>query len=550
MPMRSWLPSDRPVREASADARLYDLHELALRLNRSLDQHLIVEQAVAWAAALGFGAAVVQQKADDTLRIAANGGLAPPLLEVLQATPFMLNDQTMPGYAALHRRALLVADAVHAQRFAELRAIAHDRAPGAALALPLVAGDRCAAVLLIYAEAAADLDQATTSLLELLSRETSQALENAAALADLHAHEAQLEQRYSQLRRAYDLIAAERRRLAAIVECASEAILVIDARGVVQLGNRAAEAVLGIHPDLLIGHPLEHAPAPEALAAAVDRARVSAERREGEFALPDGRAFRISVAPVQSLHLPPQAYVILFKDVTSFKQLDKIKNQFVATVSHDMKSPLNIISSYTELLELAGELNEEQAEYTQHILTSVRRLNALVSDLLDLARIEAGVGLLAAPCDIMMILDAAAEEYRLSADAKRIDLSVRHTGDLPLVWGDEGRLLQIVSNLLSNALAYTPLDGTVWLSAEAAEGVVKVRVEDSGIGIRTQDVSHIFEPFFRADAAKDFSSAGTGLGLAIVKRIVEEHGGAVGVESAINGGSRFWFTIPIARLDE
>ncbi|HEY3227879.1 MAG TPA: HAMP domain-containing sensor histidine kinase, partial [Roseiflexaceae bacterium] len=198
----------------------------------------------------------------------------------------------------------------------------------------------------------------------------------------------------------------------------------------------------------------------------------------------------------------------------------------------------------------AGELNEEQAEYTQHILTSVRRLNALVSDLLDLARIEAGVGLLAAPCDIMMILDAAAEEYRLSADAKRIDLSVRHTGDLPLVWGDEGRLLQIVSNLLSNALAYTPLDGTVWLSAEAGEGVVTVRVEDSGIGIRTQDVSHIFEPFFRADAAKDFSSSGTGLGLAIVKRIVEEHGGAVGVRSAINGGSSFWFTIPIARLNE
>jgi signal transduction histidine kinase len=224
-----------------------------------------------------------------------------------------------------------------------------------------------------------------------------------------------------------------------------------------------------------------------------------------------------------------------------------MKNRFVATVSHDMKSPLNIIGSYAELLELSGGLDEEQAEYVRRILISVRRLSALVSDLLDLARIESGAGLRQAPVDIGAIMLSAVEEHRLAADAKHIDIRLGRFAGAPLVWGDAERLRQVVHNLLSNALTYTRPDGAVWLSAEVSQGAALVRVEDSGIGIGPQDIPHIFEPFFRAGAAKSISETGTGLGLAIVKRIVEEHGGTIGVESAINGGSTFWFTVPLAQ---
>jgi signal transduction histidine kinase len=132
---------------------------------------------------------------------------------------------------------------------------------------------------------------------------------------------------------------------------------------------------------------------------------------------------------------------------------------------------------------------------------------------------------------------------------KRINLAIQPHHRLPPIWGDETHLQQIVGNLVSNALTYTPQNGTVRIWSEAAEESVIVRVQDSGIGISPGDIPHIFDPFFRAGVAKEVNSEGTGLGLAIVKRIVEEHGGSVGVESAPGIGSTFWFRLPTVAHD-
>jgi signal transduction histidine kinase len=543
MPMRSWPLSDR--QPPAADIRRYALQELALRLHRLPERRAIFEQAIAWAAGQGYAAAVAQSEPDDTLHIEAFGGLTSQQISALHPTTPALGESTLAGYAALHECIVLVENIESDTQFAELRGLGQGDAFRSALALPLLAGPTCQGVLLICATGG--LDACTIGLFELLARHMAEALGAAARLAELEARAAQAEQRYGQLRRAYDLIAAERRTLATVLECASEAILVTDAEGIVQLGNRAVEGVLDVHADLLIARPLGHAGTPEGLTSLLERARARGEQQEAVLDFPNDRTFQISVAPVESFDQPPQAYVILLKDVTTFKQLDAMKNRFVATVSHDMKSPLNIIGSYAELLELSGGLDEEQAEYVRRILASVRRLSALVSDLLDLARIESGAGLRRAPVDIGAIILSAVEEQRLAADAKHIDIRLERLAGAPLVRGDTNRLRQVVHNLLSNALTYTRPDGAVWLSAEVSQGVALVRVEDSGIGIGPQDIPHIFEPFFRAGAAKALSDAGTGLGLAIVKRIVDEHGGTIGVESAINGGSTFWFTLPLAQ---
>lgn len=545
--MRSWLLNERSVQARDNNVRLYSLQELAFRLNRSFDQRTILEHAVEWAARLGFGAAVLwAQPGDGRFRLEAAAGLTRQALDALGEAHVTVCGDTLAGQAACQQRAIVVADAPRDERFADLRELARSGAFRAAMALPLVADERCPAVLLIYA--ACDLDSTTTGLLDLLARQTALALNNARTIGDLKAREALLEQRHRQLRRAYDLVAAERRTLAAVLDCAGDAVLVTDAEGIVQLGNQAVEGVLGIHPDLLIGGSLQHPDVPESLALLISQARARAGHQEGELGLPDGRVFHISVAPVQTLDWPIQAYVTLLKDVTYFKRLDELKSQFVATVSHDMKSPLNIINSYTELLELAGPLNREQSGYVERIMASVRQLTALVSDLLDLARIESHVGMQMAPCDIGGLIQAVVDDHLLLADEKRISLVIRVLHGLPPVWGDEGRLRQVVSNLISNALTYTPQDGAIWLSAEAGDGMVTVRIEDSGIGINPGDIQHIFDPFFRTGSARAVNREGTGLGLAIVKRIVEEHGGAIGVESAINGGSTFWFSLPIARM--
>jgi len=544
--MQLWPSDDRCRPKRGEYARLYALQELALRLNRSFDQHAIMEQATEWVAGLGLGVAILRLRpSDNSFQIETSGGLSPQTCAVLQALLGTAHADTLPEYVVRHQQAILIEDIKSEERFAELRDLAQSDDFRAILALPLLASAHTA-VFMAFSASAHDLDPATTNILELLASQIALAIENAGVVAELHRRTVQLEQRHSQLRRAYDLVAAERRLLATVLDSAGGALLVTDAHGSVLLGNQALAQVLGLDSDRLIGLSLRETEVPASLVALMQQALICSEQHTGEIAFPDGRVFHVNIAPVQLLDQPAHAYVALFEDVSYFKRLDVLKSQFVTTVSHDMKSPLNVITSYTELLELAGPLNQEQADYANRIITSVHRLSALVSDLLDLARIEGRVGLRLVPCDITALMRTTVDDYRLLADEKRIDLLIRTTQALPLVWGDESRLRQVISNLLSNALAYTPCDGAIWLSTEADDQRVIMRIEDSGVGIDPYDVPHIFDPFYRGHPAQDGNSKGTGLGLAIVKRIVEEHGGAIGVESAINGGSTFWFTLPRA----
>ena len=543
--MRQSLTANQYVREHDRDILLSTLQELALRFQGVSNQREIVGQALDWAAQLGVSVAFLHPQLDSALfSVDATAGCEEQAQRALQAAAFAASEDSLPGYALVYQRTVLVADTLADERFAELPSLAHTIGFRVALAIPLIVQERCRGVLLCLATTADLIGPATVGLLEVLAGQMALALEHARRTADLAVREALIEQRHAHLRRAYDLVAAERRTLAAVLDSVSDAVLVIDVHGMVQLGNPAIETVLGIHPDLLIGHLLHQTDVPERLVALAQQARAARGEHSGELALPDGRVFHVSFAPVQTFDGPVQGYVTLLKDITYFKRLDEMKSHFVATVSHDFKSPLNIISGYAELLGLVGPLNQEQAEYVGQIMRSVRQLSGMVTNLLDLGRIEAGVGIPMRPCDLGTILRATVESYRLMAIEKRINLTIQPHHDLPPIWGDETHLQQIVGNLVSNALTYTPQSGSVRIWPEVAEEALVVRVQDSGIGIPPGDLPYIFDPFFRAGVAKEVNSEGTGLGLAIVKRIVEEHGGSVGVESALGVGSTFWFRLP------
>jgi len=234
-------------------------------------------------------------------------------------------------------------------------------------------------------------------------------------------------------------------------------------------------------------------------------------------------------------------------------QAGKLKDQFLANVSHELRTPLNSVIGFSELL-LTGEvegapLSDTQRDYLETISRNGRHLLQLINELLDLSKIAAGrMDLRLEPVPLDPLLREAADSVRAQLEARRHRLALEPAPEPVTVTADRGRLLQILLNLLSNAIKFTPEGGRVTLAARLEGGgrQVRVAVTDTGIGIAPEDQAKLFQEFVQLDAAPSRRYEGTGLGLALSKRLVELHGGAIGVESALGQGSTFWFTLPRA----
>lgn len=240
-----------------------------------------------------------------------------------------------------------------------------------------------------------------------------------------------------------------------------------------------------------------------------------------------------------------------FRDVTQERELDRMKTEFVSQVSHELRTPLTAIKGFTDLLldGDAGDVNEEQQEYLDIVKSNVDRLVALINDLLDISRIESGrIKLQLAPIDLADIIRSVAATMRPLLEGKQQTLTtVCVAPDLPPAMGDHDRVVQVVTNLLSNAHKYTQAGGSISVSAERAGDMLRVAVQDNGMGIPADDIPKLFTRFFRVDSSLTREIGGTGLGLSIVKSIVELQGGAVSVDSEPGQGSTFAFTLPLAK---
>jgi signal transduction histidine kinase len=222
------------------------------------------------------------------------------------------------------------------------------------------------------------------------------------------------------------------------------------------------------------------------------------------------------------------------------------KSEFLANMSHELRTPLNAIIGFSQVLRqrLFGELNEKQDEYLDDILSSGNHLLALINDVLDLSKVEAGqVELEVATFSLREALERGVVMVRERATKSSVHLSLDLAGDVDLVDGDERRLRQVVFNLLSNAVKFTPAGGDVVVGSERADGEVRVTVTDTGPGVAPEDRERIFEEFQQTEVGAK-QREGTGLGLALSRRLVELHGGRIWVESEVGQGSRFVFTLP------
>ena len=269
-----------------------------------------------------------------------------------------------------------------------------------------------------------------------------------------------------------------------------------------------------------------------------------------EITQPQHKFLQVYTAPVQGGNGEQLiGRIIALRDVTRERELDKIKTDFISVVSHELRTPLTSIKGYTDLLlsGAAGEMPALQHEFLSIIQTSTTRLTNLINDILDISRIESGrIDIRHEPVDYRQIVSDTLRLMRTTADEKEIHLEADLPASMPPVCGDADKVTQVLTNLVGNAIKYTPVGGRVNVRLEVAgDASVTTCVSDTGIGISPDDQKRLFQKFFRADNSSTREAGGTGLGLVIAKTIVELMGGAIWVDSEPGRGSRFSFTLPL-----
>ncbi|MCU0495884.1 MAG: HAMP domain-containing histidine kinase [Anaerolineae bacterium] len=223
----------------------------------------------------------------------------------------------------------------------------------------------------------------------------------------------------------------------------------------------------------------------------------------------------------------------------------KPQSEFISTIVHDLKTPITAVKGFIELIEQAGTLNPAQKQFSDKAIAVLGRMHDLVDDLLDLAKLDAGVELHLHECDIQVFIQEALETLESIALQRQITVQVEIGPEVRPIRADARLLRQVINNLLSNAIKYNRDQGTVNIRVSEQPGSLRVDVRDTGMGIRSEDQTRVFEPFYRGRGSA--KAEGTGLGLAIVEMIIRKHGGRIWVESKLNEGSVFSFNLPRQR---
>ncbi|MCL4261709.1 MAG: GAF domain-containing protein [Anaerolineae bacterium] len=346
--------------------------------------------------------------------------------------------------------------------------------------------------------------------------------------------------------RYYQRLADERSTLAAVLTSTQDGVLVVNEEGLVLLANPAFEQMMGLSLGALAGQRLVEKVDDPALLALF-----GPETQVAEIRLPDGgpAAGRITQARAAQVVTEFGEFVgwtAVLRDITVLKELEQMKSDFVNTVSHDLKNPINTITLAAELLEKFGPLTEKQSDMHTRILQTAVYMNELVSDLLDLGKIQAGLDLRLTPFDFRALVEDVLFSVAGAAEQKGQQIETQLPAQLT-VEADERRLKQVLLNLVGNAIKYTPPQGHIRLVVTVEKAQVVVAVQDNGIGIPAADLPYVFDKFYRVQNETTRGIKGTGLGLAITWSIVEAHHGRIWVESAPGKGSTFAFALPLFR---
>lgn len=426
-------------------------------------------------------------------------------------------DKGLAGWAVRHRQVALVEDTRTDPRWHHLPG--DESVTGSAIAVPLLHRGQLNGLLTLMHSEPRAFTQVHLDLVSAIAGQAATAVENA---------------------RLFTHVRDERAVLQALISGVREPIIVTDAQNRVRYINPAARALDEVL-EQAVGRPVEAVVPSDKLDRLFRQLLSSGQPQRDEIPWPDGRTFDANLTLV-----PGVGSVAVLHDVTHFKELDRMKSDFVAAVSHDLKSPLTVIYGYVELLkETLPDLDEMVMESLEEIRASALRMQNLVVTLLDLAQIESGLDKATEPCQVSEIIPEILKGYRLQAQEKDIALKVEVAAGLPTIAGHPVRLGQAVANLIGNAIKYTPAGGEVTVSAQVSGQRLVVQVSDTGPGIPPAKQAGLFGKFYKVSAKETRDLEGHGLGLAIVKSVVEAHGGRVWVKSKVGRGSTFGFSLLI-----
>jgi len=234
-------------------------------------------------------------------------------------------------------------------------------------------------------------------------------------------------------------------------------------------------------------------------------------------------------------------------DVTRFKDLDNVKNEFIATASHDLKNPITTIAGFSTLLGQAGPLNEQQKDFVSRIQNATQNMSELVQNMVSLAQMDLQATQKHEPVELSALLNGIADEFAPQAAAKGQTLRADPMVVSTHVNGDPLQLKQLFRNLIGNAIKYSPQGGKIMIVACVEKENIQVDIQDTGFGIPAADLPFIFDRFYRVRNGKNNEMEGNGLGLAIVKSVIDQHGGQINVESDVDKGTRFSISLPLVK---
>lgn len=507
----------KTVRQAETHMReLNILRQIDRELNDTIEPHHVFQMTLDWAlrftnahaASLGL----YDQDSDDFRVIATYGYDIPPE----QAEMARMQRGGIAQRVARSSHAEIVPDVSMDKDFIQGASLTQSQ-----LSVPVMREDRVIAVISVESRKINGFTEEHLSFIEKLAARAGVAIDNA---------------------RLFDTTSREREKLSHILNNTADVVIVFGLDERIILINPSAYAALRLYTGQdYTGQPFSSVFADTALSEAYQRARGSSDPLIDEVQLPNGRTFHLNFTCQENV-----GWIIVMHDITPFKEMDRLKSELIATVSHDLKQPLAVMNGYIELLLMHKKLDEIGINFLDMVRRSIHNMRQLIDDLLDLAKIESGIQLDLQPVDSRDLINECIDALQPSIMTKAMQVMIDFPPQLPPLLADRARLQQILLNLISNAVKYTQPEGWVRVSAEQRDRMLRIEVQDNGLGISPEDQVHIFERFYRVRRPETDSIEGTGLGLAIVKTLVEAHRGTIGLESRLGEGTTFYLMLPTA----
>ncbi|MFQ5400042.1 MAG: GAF domain-containing protein [Anaerolineae bacterium] len=466
----------------------------------------------------------------------------------------LMRDEGLPGWMIKNRSAVIVHDTRDDPRWRDHLTYGDHRS---VLGVPLITNEEVIGVLMLFHPEPSAFTMQELDLVEAAAIQVANAVNN----ASLYLLIRDQAERLGSMLRAEQIEAAKNQ---SILESIADGVLVADDHSRIILANMPASSILDIPRQQLIGKSINELlglygqPGESWLNTIRDWAENADRIQPGSYLSDqltiEDKVVSVSLSPV----LAGRQFfgtVSIFRDITKEVEVDQLKSEFVSTVSHELRTPMTSIKGYADLMLMgaAGPMSDPQIRYLNVIKNNADRLHLLVNDLLDISRIETGKTTLdLRPLDVGQLVEQVVDGHlrgRIQHANKEIQVRVDITPTLPLVNADHARVTQILTNLIDNALNYTPGNGRIQVRAWGDNQFVHISIQDTGIGISEENLNKIFDRFFRAESAIVQKVPGTGLGLAIVRSLIEMHGGELKVESKLGEGSTFTFNLPVVVED-